>query len=287
MRKNIFDIVSESIDMPGEVQRIIEMAKNEKTLVTDSYPYYTLFDFVDEHCFRDWTYRGHCINVDDYLNAINLDDLETSAMVNTDALLTLIELVYNFWNLAYHKFSEPQKGYELHWCGNFFHLKDVMDDILDQYNQMAYMNNEQTFVLVIENKQAVTATAEILPSSLSFDVIKYNHKTLQGEVELKKNILISLGTELEPKRKELQIINKQLSEDIFFMLNNINIRHNNRSKKDISKYKEFVAKITKARLEKWYDELYQMILLVFLLLDNANRTEQIKELKSKIINSSK
>ena len=72
-----------------------------------------------------------------------------------------------------------------------------------------------------------------------------------------------------PKRKELQVLNKQLSEDIFFMLNNMNLRHNNRSKKDMTKYKEYVAKMSKARLEKWYDELYQMLLLAFLLLDKS------------------
>lgn len=35
-------------------------------------------------------------------------------------------------------------------------------------------------------------------------------------------------------------------------------------------------------LEKWYDELYQMILLALLLLDNTDRTNKIKELKTKI-----
>ena len=67
------------------------------------------------------------------------------------------------------------------------------------------------------------------------------------------------------------------------MLNNLNIRHNNRSKKDKSKYKEYVANMSKTRLEKWYDELYQMMLLAFLLLDNIERKKKVSELKSKII----
>lgn len=66
------------------------------------------------------------------------------------------------------------------------------------------------------------------------------------------------------------------------MLNNLNIRHNNRSKKD-KNYKEYVAKMRKERLEKWYDELYQMILLAFLLLDNVERTERVNELKTNIV----
>ena len=62
--------------------------------------------------------------------------------------------------------------------------------------------------------------------------------------ELKKQILLALGSELEPKRRELEKRNKQLSEDIFFMLNNLNLRHNNRSKKD-KNYKAYVANMQK------------------------------------------
>ena len=65
------------------------------------------------------------------------------------------------------------------------------------------------------------------------------------------------------------------------MLNNLNVRHNNKNKGD-KNYKEYVAKMRKDRLEKWYDELYQMILLAFLLMDNTKRTDRVKELKVKI-----
>lgn len=283
MRKSIFEIVSDSINMESEATRILNMVENEKILCRSNYSYYRLFEFVDEFCFKEWEYRGHFINVDDYFMALNYKELKKNALHDVEALLTLIELVYNFWNLSHQKLYEKERRESLYWCGNYYHLKDVMDDLLDQYNHMAYINASKTCVLIVENKEEVTAVAEIVPSSLSFEILKYNHRSLQGDVELKKNILISLGAELEPKRKVLQSINKQLSEDIFFMLNNINIRHNNRSKQDMGKYKEYVAKMTKRQLEKWYDELYQMILLAFLLLDNSERTEKVKNLKEKIV----
>lgn len=282
MRKSIFEIASENVDIKSEVHRIINTAKIESTLCVDGYSYYTIFKFVNTYCFTDWSQRGHFLNVDDFLNALKFEDLERRATNDSDALMSLIELVYNFWNLAYQKFNNKLKGYELQWCGNFYHLQDIMNDILEQYNHKAYINNDKDCVFIIEDKPEVTAVAEIVDTNLALDVIRYNHRSLQGEVELKKQILIALGVELEPKRKELQAINKQLSEDIFFMLNNINIRHNNRSKKDKSKYKECVAKMSKKQLEKWYDELYQMILLAFLTLDNVDRVVKIKELKDKV-----
>ncbi len=283
MRKSIFDIVSENISIEDEVKRILTMAEDEYILCVDTYTHMKLFKFVDQYCFKYWDYRGHFINVDDYLKALGYNTLKRNASKDIDSLLTVIELIYNFWNLSNREFYDGEKGYKLNWCGNYYHLKDVMDDILQQYNHIAYTNDDEDCILIIENKEEVTAVAEILSSKISLDVIKYNHRSLQGEIELKKSILISLGAELEPKRKELQVINKQLSEDIFFMLNNMNIRHNNRSKKDKGKYKEYVAKMSKQRLEKWYDELYQMMLLAFLFLDNVDRTSKVKELKDKIV----
>lgn len=278
MRKSIFDIASASINISNEVDRIVSMSVKEKSTYSPPYDR-TLFEFVDERCFKDWRYRGHFVDVKDFLEAVNYNEIKKSAKNgDTEAFMTLIELIYNLWSLAYHDIVDEKSLSG--WNNNFFHLREVMLDNLEKYNHKAYIDDER--ILIIEDKPEVTAVAEIVEQDLALDIIRYNHRSLQGEIESKKKILISLGSELEPKRKELQALNKQLSEDIFFMLNNINIRHNNRSKKDMAKYKDYVAKMTKARLEKWYDELYQMMLLAFLLLDNVQRTANVKELKEKI-----
>lgn len=279
MRKSIFDIATSSINISNEVDRIVSMSINEKTLYYSPYDL-SVFDFVDKHCFRDWSCRGHFVDVKDFLDAIGYNDIRAAAKKgDTDAFITLIELTYNFWMLAHKDLINEKTSSQ--WQNNFYHLREVMLDNLEKYNHKAYIDGDR--ILIIEDKPEVTAVSEIVEQDLALDIIRYNHRSLQGEIELKKNILISLGSELEPKRKELQLINKQLSEDIFFMLNNINIRHNNRSKKDMSKYKEYVAKMSRTRLEKWYDEIYQMMLLALLLLDNVDRQNKVKELKNKII----
>lgn len=278
MRKSIFDIASASVNMSNEVDRIVTMSIKEKN--TYSFPYErSLFDFVDERCFNSWNHRGHFVDVEDFLEAVDYKGIQRMAKGgDVNAFMTLIELTYNFWNLAYRAIFDEKTN--LGYRNNFFHLRDVMLDNLEKYNHKAYIKNDR--ILIIEDKPEVTAAAEIVKQDLAIDIIRYNHRSLQGELELKKGILLSLGAELEPRRKELQVINKQLTEDIFFMLNNLNVRHNNRSKKD-KNYKEYVAKMRKDRLEKWYDELYQMMLLAILLLDNVTRSGQIKELKDKIV----
>lgn len=278
MRKNIFDIALETINMSNEVDRIITMSVDEYSLCYYS-SQYTLFEFVDKFCFRDWIHRGHFVDVKDFLKAINYTELRNAAKNDVESFITLIELIYNFWLLAYQKLMDKESSYK--WTNNFFHIRDVMIDDLEKYNHRIYLEKDRA--LVVEDKPEVTAVVEIVDSALAIDIIRYNHNSLCGQIELKKGILLSLAAELEPKRKELQKIDKQLSDDIFFMLNNINIRHNNRSKKDKAKYKEYVAKMKKNRLEKWYDELYQMMLLAFLLLDNENRKVKVKELKERLL----
>lgn len=278
MRKNIFDIVTNSITLADEVNRIVSMSVKEKNLYYSPYNL-SVFEFVDKYCFKDWNYRGHFVDLKDFLEALEYNNIIILAQNgDVDAFMTLIELTYNLWLLAYKDLKNDKT--ESKWQNNFYHLRDVMLDNLEKYNYTVYIDDDRA--LVIEDRPEVTATVETVNQELALEIIRYNHSSLKGEIELKKKILLSLGSELEPKRKELQLLDKQLSEDIFFMLNNLNIRHNNRSKKDKSKYKEYVANMSKTRLEKWYDELYQMMLLAFLLLDNIERKKKVSELKSKI-----
>ena len=196
-----------------------------------------------------------------------------------DSFLTLIEIIFNFWQMVEIEISTENSN--LKYYAAFYHLYDIMVECLSKLNHKAFYIPEEEKIIVIEDKPEVTAVAEIMDDNLAYDVIRYNHHSLKGEIELKKAILLKLSNELEPKRKELKALNSKLEDDIFYMFNNLNIRHNNRSKKD-KNYKEYVAKMKKDRLEKWYDELYQMILLAFLLLDNKDRAAEVKELRNKV-----
>ena len=46
-------------------------------------------------------------------------------------------------------------------------------------------------------------------------------------------------------------------------------------------YDKTFAQMTDEELENWYDELYQMILLAYLELDNIDRNKRVEELRKK------
>lgn len=283
MRSNIFDIVSKAINMENETKRLVYMAEEDKIIRYCNRDNVNLFSFIDKMRFTEWKSRGHFVNLKDYLNALNYDNLKETATFQIDAFLTLIELFYNFWHLAAVVIEDL---YFYNPTGNFYHLKNVMEDILQQYNQTTYYDEQNERIYVIEDKPEVTATCEIASPNLSLEIIKYNHRTLKGNIELKKQILVNLGAEIEPQRKYLKTVNDKLEDGIFFLLNNLNIRHNNWQKGD-KKYKEYVDKMSDEELEEWYDELYQMMLLAILLIDNKTRIEKIKQLKINIAGENK
>jgi len=88
-----------------------------------------------------------------------------------------------------------------------------------------------------------------------------------------------LENKIEPERKTISDINKQLETDLFFLFNNMDLRHNNKTIGN-KQYHQYVSQMSNDDLEDWYDEIYQMALLAILLLDHNKRANKIKELKT-------
>lgn len=280
MRKSIFEIAQANENFERDVKRIIRLLKHEKVIYETSAVIdedYTLFDFVDNFCFGSWKNRGHCIDLQDFLVGIGYQEIETMAPYNETYMLLFFELVFNLWELARREMNKSRFDH----YDNFMLMINIIKDSLEKLNYTVYYNEKLEQILIIEDKPEVTAVAEIVKEPIALDVIKYNHHTLKGNIELKKKILLALGADLEPKRKQLKAINSTLEDNIFRMLNEFNLRHNNIDVKDNKNYHADVAALSVQQLEEWYDELYQMILLAYLALDNVERSKKIKKFYDK------
>ena len=137
------------------------------------------------------------------------------------------------------------------------------------------------FTIFVEKAVSAIAVSEIVPNDLSFKVISYNHHSMKGNIEKKKETLLKLANLLESKRKKLKSINSSLEDDLFYAFNNLNLRHNNKDKTFKEKYKKYIAEMSDNNLENWYYELYQMCLLAFLEIEQIDRKKSFKDLKLK------
>ena len=188
-----------------------------------------------------------------------------------------MEYIYNFAVIV----PENDLGY-----GEYYSSMDIINQINKVSELIGYMNAKQdNLTIFVPISQPAIVVAEMLPSPLSYKVIEYNHHSMKGDMDKKEATLMLLANQLEPKRAILKSLNKSLEDDLFYLINNIHIRHNN-TDSDSTKYKKAVADMSKEELEKWYDKTYDICLYAFMTIDQANRKTEIKELKERL-NSNK
>lgn len=192
---------------------------------------------------------------------------------NLDYLLSFCEYSYNFI-----KWMSPQNPLCI--SGSASQQQFYLQQVKTVIEEIGYMETiEQNITLFVPKKQEAIAVSEIVAPEISYKVLEYNHYTMKGDIARKKETVRILADQLEPKRADLTAINKELASNVFFMFNNMNIRHNNSTEGD-KNYREVVAKMTQDELENWYDETYQLCLLAFLELDNVERTKKVAQLKA-------
>lgn len=141
------------------------------------------------------------------------------------------------------------------------HLKILVDKL--HHKVVA----EGPFARLVPEDVVVAELASKLPKDVSIKTFLYRHRSMAGNIEKKKDVLLALGQQLESKRSDIR--DSALENAIFSILNNMNIRHNNVDPKDPAKYHAFVAAMSPKDLEGWYDRLYEMMLAAFAKLDAA------------------
>ena len=235
-----------------------------------------------EYCagtFLQLPFRGTCVSLDDFDDFYEYHFEKAPSAFSIDTLVSLCEYSYNL--AAYNQSVNPaMMGYGMSPIAQSvqFYVYQV-NTVIDN---LGYMPNVQGCITdFVPKDQAAIAVAEIVDSNLSYKVIEYNHHSMKGDLERKKSILLALADKLEPQRTKLNSVSSSLESDLFYLLNTVDVRHNN-SDPNGTKYVETVAKMKNKEIEKWYDDIYQMCLLAFMELDNVERKGRVKELKKRI-----
>jgi hypothetical protein len=238
-----------------------------------------LLDTAHNYYFTEWKARGRCISTRDMMKRLNINTDTNKMMDFNNETLKFLEFILNMISLCNKIIKD--NNYDV--TNEYILLIRNIDIFIEHFGYTKYENEDDETVIIIEKNEAAIAAAEASEPEIAKRIIQYNHYLLKGDIETKRGILLMMANELEPKRKELENLNSAFTKDLFFMFNNMNIRHNNIDKND-KNYNPFVASMNENDLENWYDEIYQMILFAKLLLDNKERQNIIKILKDNIDN---
>ena len=157
---------------------------------------------------------------------------------------------------------------------NFKILLENMQMLLGHLNYEHKIFEDEEKVILVPKNPAATAVAEISDKETALAILMYNHHTLKGNLEAKRELLNSIARTYEPLLKKPIEGFKDFYEKTNQLLNNLHIRHNNLE--EINN-KNLVINIDNKTLEYWYDELYQLLLFCVLIDDNLKRKKEATE----------
>lgn len=279
-RKNIFELLSEKYDIVKEMNKIAKLFSDIKITATNPLNFqrgiYSIEQIFEWNCFPKWKQRGPYISCAEMKADLNIPN---SFSNNIDDIIRGLEYYVNvLWMVNAKLNFSCNMNYS--YPPAYPMLLENIEILLEHLNYEEQVFDKEEKVILVPKNPAATAVAEIADNEhIAFAILKYNHNSLKGNIAEKKSLLLSIANEYEP------LLKKPINgfSDYFSkangLLNNLNLRHNNLEGKDKCKA---VCEMSVEELEKWYDELYQLLLFCILIKDNVQRKEAIDQLLKKI-----
>ena len=271
-RQNYFDILNRmEFDPQRELKNLMDLLKMERNF--KSIYYETSLNSAISDNFLDYPNRSTFTSYSQMVEFVGLNIYNA-----TEQLFVFSEfLVDIFCNLA-EKFTEEES--------------EFIQIIFDNIKRFLELSNHELITLdngnkIIVEKNVYASEASQIVSETSIEeaikVLEYNHFSNKGNIQRKKEILITLANYLEPLRKELnnseeleevfKVNNQKIIafEKLFEMYNNFGLRHNNSN--------QYHLDLTDDELEQWYDDIYTSTLFVILSMDESRILSKLKTLR--------
>lgn len=278
-RKNIFELLSEKYNIVKEMNKIAELFLSIEITATNPLNFQSGICSIEQlfewKCFPKWKQRGpylSCAEMKADLNIPNSFSNNMDIIRGLEYYINVLRMVEEKLNFSHNmQFSYPPAYPML--------LKNI-DILLEHLNYEEQVFAQDEKVILVPKNPAATAVAEITDKEhIAFAILKYNHNSLKGNIAEKKSLLLSIANEYEPLLKNPINGFSDYFDKANCLLNNLNLRHNNLEGRD---KREIVCEMPAEELEKWYDELYQLLLFCVLIKDNVKRKKEIEDLVKKI-----
>lgn len=281
MRKHFLESLEREIDYNREYRKLEEMVINERVYYYNPYVRESINMWIERH-FRYWEKRNSFTSFSELREHLGFPvrkEVQNSWVMDADVIdingyFLYGEMLLNIVDdLKAYLYSDIAGGID--------HVINTLRSNVERAGfEIKKIDNE---IMIVEKNSVAFEVADIVPD-LSDVIIEYNHYLLKGDLGRKQEILKKLADALEPKRQELIVINKNMSNDFFFMVNKMNVRHNNCDPSDTGKYCKQFAQLEPKEKEAWYDTIYEQGLALFVLLEQQERNKKISVFKASLGN---
>lgn len=275
MRESIFEKLVKEYDINAEASKLRKLFEEDGTVLMqrERWETYSLKEFIDKYLFSNWKYRGTCINMQELEHKLDLTLIGLWGRTSLDELLSYMELLKNMISLLY----KAELNVEIR-MDKVDVLNSNLHILVNNFGMEFYAEDVEKNIIIYKREGVFTVADEIKDSVVSRNIIKYNHYLLKGKIEEKRSILVGIANEYEAIEKQLKSTEyKALCEDLSYLLNSLNIRHNNVDGKN---RKEYICKLSNDEMEELYDMTYEIFLNAIMAKKYLRYKTKVRELKS-------
>lgn len=267
MLKTITEVITNSrVDIKQEYKRMYEQFF-ELQEITKNQHNYTLHELAtDFFILFSIDFRKGNASLHDYNEYYGFDFRNNLENPDSERLISFCEYIANIYYQAKKYIKDISSLYNL----NLIYINTT--NCMDKCGFRLISKDEKSFF--VENKKEAIDVTKIVNDNLNFTIFEYNHYKMKGDLKKKKASLLLLAYDIEPQKKMLKSINKNLQFKLFNLLNTF-IKHNY-TKRSIKKLK-YQYPISESKLEEIYDEIYQMWLTAKLELDTGEQKKGISK----------
>lgn len=276
MAISIFDLEKRT-DLRKECLRLHEYLSKKNFILTNDYSVWNnnFWNMVNI-CFTYWPYRYTALNIQEFFDIhglpFNVDEM------NNEQLLYYLQIILDFimWLYTYDEsnpYVEENKFLSEILYKNEKKLNIIIENIELTIEQANYKIEkvDQHYIFIKRNVDLDSILKQFeTKEDIRITLLSYNDFRIEKSIDEKRMILKRLADWLEPQKNKFTKIDGQLTDDIFYLLNSIKIRHNNSKQ----------VNLDDDSLLALYDDLFKMIIHLI-------RSEDIKRIQSSIQNLKK
>lgn len=275
-RKNIFQLVEESYDIQTEVKKIGRLFASENYFEL-GFQYSTLKKLVEEYLFSDWKYRGTCISVEEYLTRAKAD-IPHTGKAKEEQIINFLEVMENFIKLYFDNGEYLLGKYNIHYYPDFNAVFCHLINTLEKYMGLTAREYKDRVIIYPKNAPLEKVIDLCEEEDVQWELIRYVREDLSLNEKRKSLAYLATNLYIEEDQEEKNEHIKELVKKAGNILNNLHIRHNNKT----GKWENTALKgLDETDAVALCDMVYNEMLTIILLRDHKSYERTYEEFNKK------
>ena len=275
-RKNIFQLVEENYDIQSEIRKINNLF-SEDDYFSVGVVSYTFEDFLNEYLFSEWKYRGTCISIEEFFTRANAS-IPIHGRIKEDQIINNLEVMENFIKLYFDNSDSLLSQHGVKYYGDLVSVFYNLINTLEKRMGLTTRQYKDRIIIYPKNAPLEKVVDLCEDEDVQWELIRYVREDLSLTEKRKSLAYLATNLYIEEDKTETDEHIKELIKKAGNILNNLHIRHNNKT----GKWENAALKdLDEADAISLCDMVYNEMLTIVLLREHKDYEKTYAEFNKK------